>query len=1065
MNASVDARSYLIARLTEDVFGPSTPDEILDDKPSDRYLTGILFPQRTAIGADEDERLDAATGGDDDDGDDGAAEEVPTSVMRKPSAAGLTVRCEADAGTTATLLVHVTGGTYRREARREDTSDALAPDASTPAGDDQPVAVPARGFVWRRTDHCIALDPIVPGPGQQNICLDDWGLPGFRLHVTVAAIDASHLVTLVLVNDNEIGELSTLVPDELALFQVGIEVRPGPGTRLVARPITTITDDEDAAATQLLYRDVREYAVGHTCSVRWEADDDGTARLVATTWLPQQRVPLVSADGSRELQEAIAAAGTDPLLAEHLAAAKTGDEFRALLEAIPAGYEQWIARQEGRIADLPATLKEQGRAHLDECRKAASRIRRGIELIATDDQVRLAFRLTNRAMHIQRRWTDPGRPLRWRPFQLGFILQSLESIAEPRSADRHVMDLLWFPTGGGKTEAYLGLIAFTLFLRRLRRRHEPDHGGGTCCLMRYTLRLLTLQQFERASALILACEYLRRGHELPPGITPLTDTAEISIGLWVGGAATPNKFAEAEEALTNRYATSTPRQLTVCPSCRERLRWSADPVRQRIIVSCQTPTCQLGRAIQFLPLHTVDSQIYEMRPTLILGTVDKFAQIVRSGETAALFNAGTDVPPDLIVQDELHLISGPLGTLAAVYEVAVDLICSRAGYPPKIIGSTATIRRAHDQVRALFDRDVARFPPPGLDPDDSCFAVVPEDARDRRYVGISTAGRSAKFTLQTVYASLLQGASAITDLDVRDGYHTLVGYFNALRELGGALVLARDDVDATARLIARRRREQQRHAREVVELTSRVSQREIRELLDRLVKPCTNDDAVDVVLATNMISVGVDVGRLALMVVMGQPKGIAEYIQATSRVGRDRNPGLVVTVLNNAKARDRSYFESFPGWHQALYRGVEPTSVTPFASRARDRALHAAVVALARHLVPGMRDDPTLDASRRQAIEPLLDRIFDRAERVDCEEAENTRRELREILDLWQLRSATLQYYWVDERIRTALLISAEAAAARQMAGRTADHAWPTLNSMRNVEPGTPFRLTERLRE
>ena len=277
MSASVDARPYLTARLTEDVFGPSAPDEILEDRPSDRYLTGILFPQRMAIGADEDERLDAAAGGDDDDGDDGAAEEVPTSAMRKPAAAGLSVRCEADAGLTASLLVYVTGGTYRREARHEDTLDEPTRSAPASAGDGQQALTRAKRSVWRRTDHRVALDPIVPARGREDIALANRGLPGFRLHVTVAPIDAGHLVTLVLVNDNEIGGSTTSRPDELALFQAGIEVRPGPGTRLVARPVATVLDDEDAAATQLLYRDVREYAVGHTCSVQWEADDDTTA--------------------------------------------------------------------------------------------------------------------------------------------------------------------------------------------------------------------------------------------------------------------------------------------------------------------------------------------------------------------------------------------------------------------------------------------------------------------------------------------------------------------------------------------------------------------------------------------------------------------------------------------------------------------------------------------------------------------------------------------------------------------------------------------------------------------
>jgi superfamily II DNA/RNA helicase len=350
-----------------------------------------------------------------------------------------------------------------------------------------------------------------------------------------------------------------------------------------------------------------------------------------------------------------------------------------------------------------------------------------------------------------------------------------------------------------------------------------------------------------------------------------------------------------------------------------------------------------------------------------------------------------------------------------------------------------------------------------LDADDSCFAAVPTRPRTRRYAGITTAGRSAKFTLQALYASLLQGDSCLRDEAVRDGYHTLVGYFNSLRELGGALVLTQDDVPASIRLLAKRRKEPEREAREVVELTSRVTQTEIRDLLERVDRDFTKDDSVDVVLATNMISVGVDVGRLALMVVFGQPKGIAEYIQATSRVGRIVNEGLIITVFNNAKARDRSHYESFSGWHSALYRGVEATSVTPFASRSRDRALHAPVVALARHLVPGLESHPEMEPELEHDLEALVEELACRAEQIDPHEGTGTRRELRELINAWRNRGERVERYWWDQKPSHSLLISAERASARIGVRRDAYHPWPTLNSMRNVEQGTPFRLTEGL--
>jgi ATP-dependent helicase YprA (DUF1998 family) len=458
----------------------------------------------------------------------------------------------------------------------------------------------------------------------------------------------------------------------------------------------------------------------------------------------------------------------------------------------------------------------------------------------------------------------------------------------------------------------------------------------------------------------------------------------------------------------------------------------------------------------------VDDDVYRERPTLVIGTVDKFAQIVRQEQTNDLFGVSARIPPDLVIQDELHLISGPLGTVAGTYEAAFDLMFTADGVRPKVIGSTATIRRASEQVRDLFDRRVCQFPPPAIDHDDSGFAVHDPKASGRRYVGISTAGRSAKFTLQSVSASLLQSAARAFDGETaQDPYWTLVGYFNSLRELGGALVLMQDDVTDAISLYATARGEEERPMKNVEELTSRRTQEEVLRMLSDLAIRVGQAGALDAVLATNMVSVGVDIPRLGLMVVNGQPKTIAEYIQSTSRVGRGDVSGLVVAILNNAKARDRSHFETFVSWHSTLYRDVEATSVTPFASRARDRSLHAALVAAVRHLVPGMLDTPGIDDAARAEAERLIDLIVERAARIDPEEKE-VRVELERRLDRWIARSPV--YYWQDYRDSQSLLQSAERAAWKKALGRQPGAAWPTLNSMRTVEAGTPFRMAPVLR-
>jgi len=468
-----------------------------------------------------------------------------------------------------------------------------------------------------------------------------------------------------------------------------------------------------------------------------------------------------------------------------------------------------------------------------------------------------------------------------------------------------------------------------------------------------------------------------------------------------------------------------------------------------------------------LPVYTVDELVYRKCPSLVIGTVDKFAQLARRPDAASILGVDTRCDaPDLIIQDELHLISGPLGTITGLYEIAIDDLCSRESVHPKIIGSTATIKRAPDQIRALFDRDTFQFPPPVIDASNSCFAVIDRRVPGRLYTGVTTVGRSPKFTLQAVSASLLQSADPVeTAAPERDPYWTLVSYFNSLRELGGALVLMEDDVRRSIESYAVRRQEPARDLRIVEELTSRLSSSDIPRILDDLGMKITTGDAVDALLASSMISVGVDIPRLGLMVMNGQPKTVAEYIQATSRVGRGSTPGLVVGIFNNGRTRDRSKFESFRSWHDTLYRDVEATSVTPFASRARDRALHAVLVMLVRHLVSGMKenDQVKLTDARRVEVEALAERILERAERIEPAETDGARERLQELIELWSRRT-DLEVYWDDYQERPTLLMSAEQHAAKVISGSGDLDAWATPNSMREVEPGVQYRLAEALR-
>lgn len=1020
----MSARDTIIDRLAVDLVGPFAPDETIDARPSDVYLTGILWPQNTAIPPDQDERLAVAGGDGDSNEETDEASQPPAAQMRRPSTAGISFACASDEASPR-VVVEVACGRYEPHSEVKDR--------------------------WVRTPCVVPPIEIELTPGTHDISLAAVGVQGVRLNVRVLSFEAGVLATVTLVNGST-PERSREAIECATLFQTGLVIRAANGSRLITRPSQKAAIDSDDRSNALLFRRSREYATGHTCSAQWDAcNDGGEIEAVRTVWIPQATASAVSPEGSPHF----AALASNNALAAATLARSSDAELAVHLGSLCDAYGAWLDDQRKALAGVPQPLLDTAEAHLEEVAHVLGRMRSGVDRLRADGAMAEAFRLANLAMETQRVWG--GSSLVWRPFQLGFLLLSMESTLDAQHPDRAVMDLLWFPTGGGKTEAYLGLVAMVAFHRRLAG-DRPEDGDGVACIMRYTLRLLTTQQFIRAAATICACEAIRRG-TVDPGRRVALGKTPFSLGLWVGGDATPNTRKDAFDNRGDPFKPSA-RQLTKCPCCNADLdyvqRRAADPV----IVMCRTGHCALSKAP--IPVFAVDEDIYQQRPTMLLGTVDKFAQIVRNPDSRALFGVGTPMQPQLILQDELHLIAGPLGTLTGLYETAIDIILSANGRPPKIVGSTATIRRAQEQVRALFDRDTCQFPPPGLDADDSGFAVLDKKLAGRLYIGLTTAGRSAKFTLQAVSASLLNGALHALDEKDRDPYWTLLAYFNSLRELGGALVLMQDDVSDTLSLLAARTGTQARQLSEIEELTSRRTQAEIRDMLEKLAVRVDQPGAVDVVLATNMVSVGVDIPRLGLMLVNGQPKTMAEYIQATSRVGRGKVEGLVVTLLNNAKPRDRSHYETFSTWHSMLYRFVEATSATPFASRARDRALHAVLVALVRHLIPEMLEDPMWSDASIDRARSLIELVAARAARIDADE-KDVRDELGRRLDAWIRRAPEI--YWKKKGSRSSCLMqSAEEAAARRATGRVVGQAWPTPNSMRGVEPATPYRLALGLR-
>ncbi|MCK5027818.1 MAG: helicase, partial [Candidatus Pacebacteria bacterium] len=509
-----------------------------------------------------------------------------------------------------------------------------------------------------------------------------------------------------------------------------------------------------------------------------------------------------------------------------------------------------------------------------------------------------------------------------------------------------------------------------------------------------------------------------------------------------------------------------------------------------------------------------------------IATVDKFAAMPWVGQVGSLFGKVTSSdptgfygpsdgknasplvnglrPPDLIIQDELHLISGPMGTMVGLYETAINELCSTEidgkKVLPKIIASTATIRRADKQIKALFGRDrVDIFPPPGPDIRDSFFAITKnsKEVNARSYIGIAAQGRSTKMLFLKSTVALMSAAQKLykengakkNKENPVDPYMTLLGYFNSLRELGGSRRIIEDEVKTRLSGYWNRKRIsidqdifENRNIRlhpDYMELTSRVSTNDVAATKRRLSQPYHSDESLDVVLATNMISVGLDITRLGLMVVMGQPKTSAEYIQSTSRVGRDPSrPGLVVTLYNIHRHRDRSIYERFCSYHQSFYREVEATSVTPFSPRALDRGLAGTVLALTRHIDPNF--NPPTGANKildcRPDIEKVIEILATRAKSHDkdmgMEEADKIRQHVRDrvvdLLDEWayiahdcKSNNTTLQYQKEEGGAKKRLLYD----FLDPEMDDNPDYKFKANRSMRDVEPSVNLFMRQLTRK
>jgi len=1233
-------RELLVTELAKEVLGPRNgPNDPMATSPLNEYICGVLAPQTPQTRRDIESEAEMMRGESQTDEDEGGEPDVQTPPLLSPA---LDPKSRPTSMGLSFLL------------RASQTPEI---DVCTTWGKYEPVAPQA----WRRR----------PKSSVQTFRLDrDCDLqidPEVSFHARVRHRGAGlYFVTLYFVN--RIVFVPTNTEDfpraEHHIFQPQIRVKCHDGTMIVPRHGSAPESQQDAELA-FLYRNRTVLGRGHLCSVVW-ADIDPERSYEGNLQFPSSRLapPFGWVDGT-VLSEAERTRFTLPdirtefiptypipaserqwpsrygrppeLTADVLAETWDPNELRNMLEPVSEGYGHWIDEISHDVTTLSGQERLVATRIVGLCREALRRINRGIELLTTDQEARLAFCFANKALHIQHSWAR-GQGLSWRPFQLAFVLLTLESITNPSSSDREVCDLLWIPTGLGKTEAYFAIAAFTIAYRRrraLRRTTGDRTGAGVSVITRYTLRLLTIQQFRRALATVTACEYLRTyGPGATRGWRPqdcsieddcVWGTTPFGLGLWVGIGVTPNKLSDpwggnrrirgALSILKGHRGDGEPAQILKCPACNAVLSvsqrglapgnhfihlvirtansqlsssgigslrgtYNAISVRSASVVShratnyytltleietdrsltandvdnlwkslnqtqvltgvelvparasrpgyfimwyttargkrkeydfsvyCPNPNCSLIRPwcggapsglVQgrnpvtsittrtpndgnvfvdipepFLgdtphasdripiPVFTTDEQIYRRVPSMLVATVDKFARLPFEARASGLFGnvdhhhcmagyyrrnepawddprdghpapgrfveVSRPDPPDIVLQDELHLIEGPLGSLVGIYEAGVDFLGQEStGTPLKYIASTATVRRAEEHVQSIFSRRLQTFPPPGLNADDRFFVrdfeLHPLDSANpgRLYVGICAPGRGPLTPLRNIWARLLQTAWENRSQSNVDPFWTLTGYFNARRELAGARPLYRQDIQQRLDFISAG------NPRPIPddlcqELSSRTDPTELPAILDLL--ETRYPHAQDALFTTSMFGTGVDIARIGLMVVHGQPKTTSAYIQSTGRVGRTSG-ALVVTFLRASRPRDLNHYEFFCGYHRQLHRYVEPLTAYPFAPGVVRRAGGPVMVLLLRHMrntsAPWHRNDsaPLMGSQRVIASEVgvAVSALQNRASSQPgprAAAATSIRQLLDSGLDLWQniaLRNASLRFY------------------------------------------------------
>ena len=898
--------------------------------------------------------------------------------------------------------------------------------------ENQPLS-PSETFLYQHQPVNLQVDlPVTEFPIYNQLAADKKVLEGNDIPLSIQCAlyirpqvergEPCYLITATLINCSDGNE------DAMSLFQAHFtcEIIDNQGntvSSILPYPEPSYThESEEDKSMKLLYREAPKFATGHGCSANWEKESENEnendnvnfAKRVLAEPLPEFHVKAITP----------VVPGISPTMSQ-----LAGENWRVPLEQLNAEYSEWLAGLNPE--ELEESHRDTGTRHLNQAQNVLERMQNGFSILEQSPSALRAFQLANKAMRIQqiasrlpvRKFANfvpinqpsftapyvspaekqPEIEPEWRAFQIGFLLTNIESVTNPNSEDRKMVDLIWFPTGGGKTEAYLGLIAFAIFYQRLtgeKCRHVQ-------VLMRYTLRLLTSQQFQRAASLICAMEHIRAQEQNDLGTDPIT------LGIWVGNASTPNKTSEIAECLSD-IRNNRPSRLFLhkqCPWCGAEVGTAHLPPKTsaglrnanyRVLgfnqnsnrFKCSDQRCTFYNT---LPLHVVDEILLEEIPTLLIATVDKFALLPKKPELRKFFGFNDEgeriaPAPSLIIQDELHLISEALGSMVGAFEPLVQYLCTNEeGIPPKIVCSTATIRTYKDQIRQLFARqNVSVFPPPEFSISNSFFTRLKikdgEQVFNKTFIGIFGRGyRSAQTAQSIVMGSLLQVPLSLPP-DQRNPYWSMMGYFSTIRELGTTLTLMQSAIRQRINQLqlwkGSSAEYKRRYINKVKELTSRTNPDDLTKIMDELgTEYSANEDenkAIDVCLATSIVEVGIDIPRLSLLCVVGQPKKTSTYIQATGRVGRSHK-AMVATLYDISRARDYSIFESFRSYHERMYATVEPTNLTPFAEPVQERAIAAILAASVRLTSPSGNETTTANPSLMPHghLTQLIDQIND----------------------------------------------------------------------------------------